>query len=325
MSEATEGQLQAAPAENQPVNDQPTQPAPSGEISSLARLRAAQAQRDSAPAQQSAPAGQPTPSGNEAPQPQRSEYIPRERFDQVNARLQAAEARLAALQQGYGHPPTGMAPVAPQQPQHVTQSGMVGAAPQPSGQAVANSAQVQRLLDQLTQDKGKQEEWKKKIAANPVTGLAEFVTHAIQTEGAALLQQALAPIIAQVQPLQQAYLGQQLDAYAAQRQSDPTWQQVAPRFYALAQQAQAAGYPTTPQALAVVEAVARQQAGLPIFGAPAAPTPPPFTERPGSGGQSLVGSNPAPQLTPQEQAIAKYFKMTPEEYVQGKASLRSTL
>lgn len=303
---------QETPAQNQPVTEQPQQ-TPT-EFSSLARMRAA-AQQVSAPAAApSEPAGQPTPSGTPPQaQPQRSEYIPRERFDQVNAARQAAEAKLAALQGQYGAA-GGLQPVAQQPAPQVSHAGMVQ--PQAAqNQAVANSPQVQRLLDQLTNDKAKQEEWRKKIASNPVTGLAEFVQHAIQTEGSVLLQQALAPIVAQLAPLQQNLIGQRIGAYAAERSADPTWQQVQPHFEQLAYAAAQRGYSLTPQSLQVVEAVARQQAGLNVFGAPMAPPPPPppFTERPGNGGANF-GAAPAPSLTPQQLAMAQKFKMTPQEY-----------
>lgn len=87
---------QGALPQNQPVNEQPAQPAP-GEISHLAQLRAArQAQQGSAPAAaQNEPAGQPTPGGQEIQGQQREGYIPRERFDEVHARMKVAEQRLA--------------------------------------------------------------------------------------------------------------------------------------------------------------------------------------------------------------------------------------
>jgi len=312
---------QDALSQNQPVNEQPAQPAP-GEISHLAQLRAArQAQQGSAPAAaQNAPAGQPTPGGQETQGQQREGYIPRERFDEVHARMKAAEQRLAELQARMAMNPTGMQPVAPQQPAPMTMGGMVQPQAQASGQAVANSPQVQRLLDAV-KDPNVREEWRKKISSNPVEGLAEFVVHALQTEGAALLQQALAPILAQLQPIQQSFIEQQLSSYISTRVQDPTWHQVEPVFRQLAVQAQANGYPLTPQNLAVIEAVARQQAGLPIFTVAAPAQQPPFTERPGSGGATLA-AQPAPNLTQQELALARSFGMTPEEWAAEKAKMR---
>jgi len=202
----------------------------------------------------------------------------------------------------------------------MTMGGMVQPQAQASGQAVANSPQVQRLLDAV-KDPNVREEWRKKIASNPVEGLAEFVVHALQTEGAALLQQALAPILAQLQPTQQSFIEQQLSGYIGTRAPDPTWHQVEPGCRQLGVQAQANGYPLTPQNLAVIEVVARQQVGLPIFAA-AAPAPqPPFTERPGSGGATLA-AQPTPNLTQQELALARSFGMTPEEWVAEKAKMR---
>lgn len=303
---------QTEPTQNQPVNGQPT--TPPTEISSLARMRAAQ--QASAPAASAPEAGSTAPSGQQAPdaqaQAQRSEYIPRERFDQVNDRLRQAEARLAAMQ-GM----SGMQPVAQQAPQPTSYSGM--AQPQMSGQAIAQSPQVQGLLDTV-KDKTVQEKWRQKITDDGVTGLAEFVKFAIETEGAALLQQALAPLQQQLAPLQQTFVSQQIAAYAQQRESDPSWQQVAPTFYQLASQAAQRGQALNSQVLSVVEAVARQHVGVPIFGAPAAPQPP-FTERPGSGGQNL-GTPQEPNLTPQQLAMAQKFNMTPQEYAQSLASFR---
>lgn len=295
-----------APVQNQPETGTP---APSTEISSLARMRAAQ--QASAPAATGPDAGQAVPNGQSQNAQQRSEYIPRERFDQVNERLRQAEAQLAAR-----NVHTGMQPVAQVAPQRTTMTGMV----QPTqGQAIADSPQVQGLLARLG-DKQVQEEWRKKIANSPVTGLAEFVQFAIQTEGAALLQQYLAPLHAQLAPLQQTFIGQQLSAYAAQRESDPTWQQVAPTFYQLASRAAQQGQALNGQVLSVVEAVARQSLGLPVFGAPA-PAPAPFTERPGSGGQNF-GSQPAPRLTSEQEAMARKFGMTAQEYAAAQASFR---
>ena len=306
----SEGTSQTDSVENQPVNEQPTHDPT--EYSSLARMRAAQ--QESAPAPTTPNAGTSTPGGQQAPtqeQNERSQYIPRERFDQVNEKLREAQAQLAMQRS-----PTGMQPVGnpvPQQQQNLTQGGMV--IPQQQGQAVANSPQVRGLLDSIS-DKEEQEKWRKKIANAPITGLAEFIQYAIQTEGAALLQQSLAPLQAQIAPLQQSFAVQQVSNYVAQREQvgDPTWAQVEPHFYQLASQAAQEGYPLTPDTLSVVEAVARQNAGVPMFGAPQVPqTQAPFTERPGSGGQNF-GSTPQVQLTPQQQAMAKRFDMTPEEY-----------
>src|SRR5690606_3000588 len=109
--------------------------------------------------------------------------------------------------------------------------------------------------------------------------------------------------------------------YIGTRVQDPTWHQVEPVFRQLAVQAQANGYPLTPQNLAVIEAVARQQAGLPIFSVAASAPQPPFTERPGSGGATLA-AQPAPNLTQQELALARSFGMTPDEWVAEKAKMR---
>lgn len=311
--------------QNQPVNEPRTEPM---EISHLAQMRAAQ--QASAPAAKAPEAGGSTPGGQQAPsqeQPERSPYIPRERFDQVNDRLRQAEAELAMLRQT--PPPTGMqavgVPVPPQQ-QPMTVGGMVQpmhpayASPQAQGQAIANSPQVKGLLDQLA-DKKTQDEWRQKIANSPVTGLAEFIQFAIQTEGAALLQQALAPIQAQIAPLQQTFIAQQVDSYSTQRESDPTWHQVAPVFRQLAYQAAQSGYALNPQTLSVVEAVARQNVGLPVFAAPQPQQPAPFTERPGSGGQNF-GTTQTPELSAQEKAMAARFGMTEQEYAAQLAAIR---
>ena len=310
---ASDGTTQTDIAQNQPVNEQPT--SNPSEISSLARMRAAQ--QASAPVQAIPNAGTSTPGGQQAPtqeqnDSERSKFIPRERFDQVNNRLLEAEAKLAMM----GQAPTGMQPVGapvPQQQQNLTIGGM--ALPQQQGQAVANSPQVRGLLDTVS-DKDEQEKWRKKIANSPVTGLAEFIQYAIQTEGAAMLQQYLAPLQAQIVPLQQSFAAQQVSTYVSNREQagDPTWKQVEPHFYQLASAAAQGGYALTPETLSVVEAVARQNAGVPMFGVPAAQPPQaPFTERPGSGGQNF-GQAPQVQLSPTQLAMAKHFGMTPEEY-----------
>lgn len=319
MTDSDSTQPNSAP-ETQPVKGQP---AP-GEISSLARIRAAQAKQESAPAPVVASnAGEPTPtSGQATVNNQRSEYIPRERFDQVNTRLQQAEAYIQQMQsQG------GMRPVQQQAAPQLSMGGQV--LPQTTqaqqNAQVAQSQPVQNLLAQVA-DKGEQDRWRRKITENPVTGLAEFISHAIQVEGGPLLQQAISQVQQQftqmLAPIQQTFIQQRLQTYTSQRESDPTWNQVAPAFNALAMQAAARGYNVSdPATLSVIEAVARQQVGLPVFQAPQPPAQAPFTERPGSSGQGF-GQAQTPQLTPLELQMAARFNMTPAEYAQSKANLR---
>lgn len=304
MSDNVNGSSQTEVPQSQPVNDQPQRTGLS-EISSLARQRAAQ--QASAPAPKAPDAGTATPGSQQVPpaqEAQRSEYIPRSRFDEVNARKQQLEAEVAMLRQqgalGGMQQPVQRAPQAP-----TTMGGMVGGQPQ------LTPAQTKTLVEALA-DKSEQEKWRKRIADAPVQGLAEFVVHAIQTEGARLLEQALGPLRQQLNPLQQTFLSQQIGQYSAQRNSDPAWNTIEGTFTQMAIQAAQAGHQLTPQTLGLIEVAARQHHGVPVFGAYQAPQPP-FTERPGTGAQAL-GQPQLPPLTEAQRRMAAAFGMSEQDY-----------
>lgn len=269
--------------------------APGNTWTSLAAQRAEAQHQESAPAAQSP--GEP---GGTTPTGERSEYIPRDRFDQVNNRLKEAEARLAQMQ------------YAPQ-----TMSGMQGQQAQPQ----ITQQQVENMLARVS-NPDVREEWRRKIVNKPVEGLAEFVHEAIRTDGARLLQEEMAKIYSQLAPIQQTMQQQVVSSYASSRANDPTWQQVAPTFNSLVAQALQQGAAINAQTLPIVEAVARQQVGLPLFGVGQAPaTHPPFSERPGSS-QGVSQGAPAPQLNGLEQYIAQRFGMSPDEYARERAEIR---
>lgn len=275
-------------------------------------LAATRAQRQvSAPvAAQPSDSGQGVPNTQEVPQ-QRSEYIPRERFDEVNARRIAAEAQLQMTQQqmqnaaransGYG--------MQPQQAQ--------------SGHQVAQSPQVQGFLQSLS-SKEEQEKWRQKIVNQPVTGIAELIEYAINTQGSALLNQHIQQLQAYLAPMQSFYQQQQfaaVDNYSKQRATDPNWTAVKPVFDQLVQRAQQGGYQLSQQNLQVIESVARTQVGIPMWGTPAA-SPAPFTERPA--GQS--GFNQPTQqttLTAEQKNAAKLFGIDEATYARNLAGIRS--
>lgn len=309
MSDNVNGSSQTEVPQSQPVNDQPQRTGLS-EISSLARQRAAQ--QASAPAPKAPDAGTATPGSQQVPpaqEAQRSEYIPRSRFDEVNARKQQLEAEVEMLrhwnrQQGA---PGGMQPVTQAPQAQATMGGMVGGQPQPQ----LTPAQAKTLVEALA-DKSEQEKWRKRIADAPVQGLAEFVVHAIQTEGARLLEQALGPLRQQLNPLQQTFLSQQIGQYSAQRNSDPAWNTIEGTFTQMAIQAAQAGHQLTPHTLGLIEVAARQHHGVPVFGAYQAPQPP-FTERPGTGAQAL-GQPQLPPLTEAQRRMAAAFGMSEQDY-----------
>lgn len=303
------------PTENQAPRD-------AGEISSFARYVAARQASSAADAKQPA-AGEGAPSNAQpsqsAPsnQPDREQFIPRSRFDEVlqerNALRQMAQT---PPPQNTGYAPqannTGMQvppPVQQYQPQGFqSPTGMVGQYAQPQQPQGASTP------DFTNPDV--QKEWQAKIAKNPVTGLREFVSLLIQTEGGPLLEQFRQQISQQVAPLQQSYLQQQLSTYTTQRQqADPSFGQVAPTFNQLVSQAVQRGYQLNPQVLQAIEGIARAQSGQ--LSAPA-PRQVPFSEAPG--GTGSFGEASEPNLTPEQLTFAKRFDMTPAEYA---ASLRS--
>lgn len=307
----------------QPQTETPALGQVPGEISSLANYMARQkAASSTAEAKQpQAGEGTPQPSAATSPQPDnREQYIPRERFDQVlNERNQLRAQMQPPPQQNTGYapqmnagmqvpqlPPQGYQPqfgAVPQyQPQNVGPTGMVGAAPQQQPSAAPDFA-----------DPKVQKEWREKIANNPVTGLREFVSLLIQTEGGPLLEQFRQQISSQLNPIQQSFVQQQLSTYSASRQqSDPSFGQVAPMFQQLVSQAVQRGYSLTPQTLQAIEGIARAQLGIPFGGPPAQPQVP-FSENPGGVGN--LGQAEQPSLSPLEQKVASQFGMSPGEYL----------
>lgn len=286
------------------------EPAPNTAYSDLAATRA-QRQAPVPATAQSSDSGQSVPHTQEASQ--RSEYIPRDRFDEVNARRIAAEAQLQQLNS-----------MTQQQMQRAAQANQ-GYAPQqaPTGQQVAQSPQVQNFLASLS-NKEEQEKWRQKIVNQPVTGIAELIQHAIQTEGAALLTQHLQQLQTALAPMHSFYQQQQYQAvetYAKQRATDPNWTAVKPVFDQLVQQAQHGGYQLSQQNLQIIEGVARTKVGIPMWGqAPSQPAP--FTERP-AGQSNFHSANQPVQLTAEQKNAAKLFGLDEATYARNLAGIRS--
>jgi len=278
-----------------PASPAPTEnkaPAPqSNEISSLERYMAARASSSNAPKDQTQPAASAPAHGAVTSSPDnREQFIPRERFDQVLNERNQLRAQVQPQQ-----------PQFQQQPQGFSPTGMVGQQPQQ-----ARPANVPDFADPQVQ-----KQWRDKIANNPVTGLREFVSLLIQTEGGPLLEQFRQQITQQISPIQQTFLQQQLNSYVSQRsQADPGFSQVAPAFNQLVAQAAQRGMQLTPQTLQAIEGIARAQAGM--LTATQQPRQVPFSETPG--GAANFGQPEQPSLSPQQQEIAKRFGMTPAEY-----------
>lgn len=288
------------------------EPAPNTAYSDLAATRA-QRQAPAPATAHPSDSGQSVPHTQEASQ--RSEYIPRDRFDEVNARRIAAEAQLQQLSQ-----------MSQGQMQRAAQANSGYGMPQqqaPTGQQVAQSPQVQNFLASLS-NKEEQEKWRQKIVNQPVTGIAELIQHAIQTEGAALLQQQLQQLQSSLAPMQSFYQQQQYQAvgnYAKQRATDPNWTAVEPVFNQLVQQAQQGGYQLNQQNLQVIEGVARTKVGIPMWGqAPSQPAP--FTERP-AGQSNFHSANQPVQLTAEQKNAAKLFGLDEATYARNLAGIRS--
>jgi hypothetical protein len=296
----------------------------STEISSLANYRARQ-QRDSSPSQQHAPTdGHAVPDdGGTKLEDGREAFIPRDRFDEVNTKYQEAQRQLQQLQQQpqvqpqypqqtpqFGQPNTGMQQGYPQQQQYFQQP------LSPTGmQQQPQQSQARIKLD----DPSFVKEWRSKIANDPVKGLKEFVEMAIQDAGEPIMQQILQQVEARVAPVHQRFIRDQVQAYSQQRSTDPTFQQIRPAFEQYVQAAAQRGYDVTnPNILTHLEVAVRQQynVGLPFQQQAPQHTPPapPFTEQPGAGNQGLAQRQNAPQLTSEQLAMAKTFKMEPAEY-----------
>jgi hypothetical protein len=303
----------STPAEDKTVNQQAGL-ASSDEISSLARYRAQQQKGSSPSAQPQTAGGEASPETGAAqaqPSDNREQFIPRHRFDEVNAQrnqyaqqLQALQAQLAMYQQAQGI--TGMQGQLGHFQQAPAQPTVTGMANSPQAQA----SQVPQIPD--FNDPAVVREWRDRIANNPVTGLRDFVSLLIRAEGVPLLEQFRQQITSQLTPLQQTFVQQQLTSYAQSRASDPQFTAIQPIFNQLVQQAVQRGYQLTPQVLSTIEHIARVQAPQYGITLPASDQAP-FTERPGSGGQGFPAPE-MPQLTPMQEAMARRFGMTPAEY-----------
>lgn len=281
--------------------------------------------------QGSAPSEQPKGEGNE-----RSPHIPRERFDQVNnERKQLAEqvpqlaSQVQQLQQFVQRALWSQQQVPQQAPQQVSPAGMVQPQPQPQAPRFDLS------------DEAKVKEWQTRIANGGVKELAAFVKQLIEAEGTPLLEQFQQRITSQLTPIQQSYVNQVVDRYAATRQQDPTFQAVRPYFQSFLERArqERPDLPLNEYTLSTIEHMARVQAqqdaqryGITQFPQPQpgfAPQPQvpqpyqpyqpyqpqvPYSERPGAAG---VGS-PAlaqRQLTEAERQVARGFGMSDAEYL----------
>ena len=306
----------AAPTVNQLQQSSPQ------DISALAAYRAARQAASSPPAEPKAEGGDTRPNaGGDQAQPQREGFIPRERFDEVHQRMKSYEQQLQQFQQSQpqAQPNAFGTPQMPQMPQFPMQQPLqqVG----PTGMVQGQQQQPQQTPQAPDfNDPKVQREWREKIANNPITGMREFTEHIIRSYGEPLVNQAVQGLYQQLQPLQRAFVNQQIQTYAQQRQADPSFQQVQPYFQNLVQQAQQRGVDVTnPQVLGTIEYMAKQQAqaqGM-QFAPPQQPPQqqPPFTERPGNSGASL-GQSQTPTLTPQQQAMARTFGMSDREYAE---------
>ena len=313
MSENNDGNTPDTQSAAQTVTG--LQPASSQDISALAAYRAQRQAASSAPVQQSVEGGDTRPDAGEQSQaqPQREPYIPRDRFDEVvNERNQLREQFQRMQQsQAFG------VPQQPQQPQYPMQQPQFQPQVGPTGMVQGQQAPQQSQPNAPDfNDPKVQKEWREKIANNPVTGLREFTEHIINSYGAPLVNQAVQSIYQQLQPLQRAFIQQQIQSYSQQRQSDPEFSAAQPIFTNLVQMAQARGIDTTnPQVLGTIEYMAKQQARQMGYVPPQEQQAPPFTERPGNSGATL-GKPQTPALTPQQQAMARTFGMSDSEYAQ---------
>lgn len=293
-------------------NDAPAQTenqtqAPNTEISALANYRAQKAaQASSATPQTNEVGAQPQANvGQNTSEQPREPYIPRERFDEVIQQRNQLQQQINQFQQQQY----------PQQPQQVVgPTGMVQPQQAPPQQAVQQQA-VQTFLDQVTKDPTSRQQWQKRISNEGVTALADFVKQAVESVGRPLLAEYTKHVSDQLSPIQRQYVNNQVNSYAQTRQSDPEFAVAKPAFDQLVNTAVQRGYDVTnPQVLSTLEFLAKQQSqqyAPQQFQNP--PTPTPFSERPGNSGQTL--NKPAQaNLTPQQQAMAKRFGMTNEQY-----------
>mgnify|MGYP001136335144 CR=1 FL=1 len=332
MSNETEGSQpkEGAPqAENQGQAAKPQVPT---EISALKKYREAQAARRQGntptPAAQNSGEGESGP--NDAAQEQnqnREQWIPRERFDQVNQQKNQFQQQLQQLQnmqQFAQQQPGYQGQAAPQQP-YVGQTGMVHTPPQQPQQQPQRQQQGQpELPDFSNPDVEKQ--WRNKIAKDPIKGLGELFDIYLAQKGQPLLQQYAQQIQQQIQPLRQNYVQTQLNQYAQSRANDPEFTQIRPVFDQMAQRAVQMGYDlSNPQTLATVEFVAKQQAQQQGMYNPQPQQmmaqPQPFSERPGNSGAQIGGGARGPQLSPQQKQMAQRFNMTEQQYADSLAAM----
>jgi hypothetical protein len=281
------------------------------QISALARHRSQGSPIASSAQEQDSP--QEGETGTNPGSAEREQFIPRDRFDEVNNQKNLATQQLAAqtamMQQM-------MAQQAAQQ-QHV--AGMVGA---PQAQPQQQQAPVFDPSDPEVQ-----KQWREKLAANPIEGMAGFFQEMLQAQGAPMISQLRNEMAAQMQPLRDGYVQQQVEGYAQQRMAqDPTFAQVAPQLNAVVQNAlqQRPDLQLNPQILQIFEQIARtnsagQQFGNPpAFGMAQPGIPPmqpgaPFSERPAAVLPGGTGQANAP-ITPQIRAMAQRFGQDPQVY-----------
>lgn len=291
----------------------PSQTAPVTAYSDLASARA-QRQTPVAGVVSQPNSGQTVPNGQDGNQPQRSDYIPRDRFDEVNSRRIAAEAQLQQYQQ--------------MTQQQLQAAAFANSGAHPTPQSVAQSQPVQDFIGSLSSP-DEQKKWRDKIINQPVTGIAELIQYALRTEGTSLLQQQFGQLQNTLAPLQQYYQQQQLaaaDNYARQRATDPNsgWSAVQPLFTQLVQRAQQQGYALNQTNLQVIESVARSQVGLPAWGqAPQQHAP--FTERPaGATGFANVNQQQTVQLTPEQKRVANMLGVDEGTYARNLQAIRGS-
>lgn len=200
--------------------------------------------------------------------------------------------------------------------QHIGPSGMVHQTPETPQPDTPNVPDFD--------DPEVQKQWRKKLANDPIRGMREFVQMMIQAEGTPMLEQFRNDVMSQLQPVQQAYVQQSVNAYKQSRfQSDPNFTQVAPHFDQVLNQAlrERPNLQLDANTMSTLEHIARLQAQqTPNFapqggyGQPQPPQPP-FTERPGSAQHRAQKQQAStPQLTPAQKRMARTFNMTEQQY-----------
>jgi hypothetical protein len=290
------------------------------EISALRQFREREA--SSANAQGQAREGQPAQEGAA----QREGFIPRERFDQVNQRMQTAEQQAQQMQ------------VMLQQFMMQQQQAQRVPTQHPGGMMNTASPQPQQLQNTGLpdfNDPNVAKEWQNKIANGGVKELVGLMRQVVEATGQPLLQQFQQQIQNQLSPIRNSFVRQQADQYASTRsQQDPTFQQVRPYFEHFVQEAvqRNPDLQLNQATLSTIEHVAKIQQqqsaqqfggmgqfnpyGFPQFmGQQQYPQNPaaPFTERPGAAA-NLGQQRQTVSLTPQQRAAARGFGMTDEQY-----------